>query len=254
MRHAIRTSCALLVVVCWAGCASENPVQPRAGAPTPLPTVAPAPATTLPPVTPTPVPDPSRTNRPPSVTLTGGGSCHPVVNRPCKVGFEAQVLDRDGDAFSLRWQGCAAGTGFTAACTIDRPGDHTATVVATDARGATASASATALGTNLPPVLESFAIPRPPDPAPANTFYAMAGYEPYDPDDWPPNMNLACPTSRVTVTGACVGGLAWCGGVADAFDVDLRTTGPGTCVVEATVTDPWGAVTREAFSFRVLAP
>ena len=36
---------------------------------------------------------------------------------------------------------------------------------------------------------------------------------------------------------------------------DLRTlAGPGTCVVEATVTDPWGAVARDSFSFRVLAP
>lgn len=258
MRHIpVRTLGPLVAVIGLVGCASENPVQPntpRASVPTPVATVPPAPATTQPPATqPTPEPDPSRNNRPPTVTLTGGGSCHPSVNRPCTVEFQAQVLDREGDAYSLRWEGCASGTGFTETCTIARPGDHTATVVVTDARGAVGRASATARGTNLAPIVR-IGLTRPPDPAPANTFFPIIGDEPYDPDDWPPYNNLACPTARVTGSGACRATLAWCGGVGNAFDIDVRTTGPGTCTVEATVTDPWGAVGRDRFSFRVLAP
>lgn len=249
-----RTLASVVAVIGLAGCASENPVQPgapRASVPTPnAPAAEPPPPATPPP---TPEPDPSQSNRPPTVTLTGGGSCHPGVGRPCTVEFQAEVRDRDGDSYTLRWQGCASGTGFTEACTIDRPGEHTATVVVTDAHGATARASGTARGTNLPPIVR-IGLTRPPDPAPANTSYTIVGGEPYDPDDWPPYNNLACPTARVTGSGACRAQLAWCGGVGDAFDIDLRTTGPGTCVVEATVTDPWGAVGRDSFSFRVLAP
>jgi hypothetical protein len=256
MRHkSMRALAPLAAAIGLAACAGDNPVEPVAPGAAPTPTVAapPAPTPTPPPVTQPPEPDP-RPNRPPTVAIAGGGSCHPKVGQPCTVEFTAEASDRDGDAYRLEWEGCTSGSGATAACTIDRPGEHVATVFAIDARGAKARASATALGTNLPPILDDFG-PPPPDPAPSNTFYAMVGYEPYDPDDWPPERNLACPTSRVTVTGACVGGLAWCGGIANAFDIDLRTTtGPGTCLVEATVTDPWGAVARRTLSFRVLAP
>jgi hypothetical protein len=176
------------------------------------------------------------------------------VSGPCKVEFQVEVRDRDGDPVRLEWRGCTSGTGFTELCTIDRPGDFTATVIATDSHGATARASGKAQGTNLPPVVK-IGPHRPPDPAPSNTFYSVVGDEPYDPDDWTPYMNLACPHVRVTATGPCRAALGLCGGAGDAFDIDLTTLpGPGTCIVEATVTDPWGAVGRDRISFRVLAP
>lgn len=251
MSHTLRPAFAVAVLSLTA-CEGRNPVEPIATPTTPA-TVAAQP-------TPQPAPTPSEpappmpTNHPPTVTLTGGGSCHPGVGRPCSVEFQAEVRDRDGDRVRLEWQGCTSGTGVTELCTIDRPGDVTAIVVATDSQGATTRATGTARGTNLSPVVR-IGPHRPPDPAPANTFYSIVGDEPYDPDDWTPYMNLACPHARVSATGPCRASLGLCGGAGDAFDVDLTTlAGPGTCVVEATVTDPWGAVGRDSFSFRVLAP
>jgi hypothetical protein len=258
MAHRARRSfTAWLAVLVLAACDGRNPVQPIPTPTTPV-TVDPPPPTPAPSAQPTPAPSepppPGSSNHPPSVTLTGGGSCHPLVSRPCALEFQADVRDRDGDAVRLEWRGCTSGTGFTELCTIDRPGEFTATVIATDSHGATARASATARGTNLPPVVR-IGGPRPPDPAPSNTVYPTAGDEPQDPDDWSPYMNKACPFARVTATGPCRAALGLCGGVGDAFDIDIRTlAGPGTCVVEATVTDPWGAVGRDTLRFRVLAP
>lgn len=247
---------AVVAVLSLAGCEGRNPVEPvtpptvpvttAPQAPTPAPSAAPSPTP--------PEPDPpSSTNHPPTVTLTGGGSCHPHPTAPCKVEFQAEVRDRDGDTVRLEWRGCTSGTGFTELCTIDRPGEHTATVIATDAHGATAKASGTARGTNLPPVVK-IGGPRPPDPAPANTVYPIAGGEPHDPDDYGTD-NSACPHARVTATGPCRVSFALCGGIGDVFDFDIRTlAGPGTCVVEASVTDPWGLVGRDTLTFRVLAP
>jgi hypothetical protein len=189
------------------------------------------------------------------VTLTGGGSCHPQPGKPCSVEFQADPHDRDGDPVTLEWSGCTSGTGFTERCTIDRPGRFTATVTVKDSHGATARETATADGTNLLPVVKIGQAGRPPDPAPSNRFYAIAGDEPYDPDDYGQYSNQACPHARATATGPCRASVGLCGGVGDAFDIDLTTlVGPGTCVVEATVTDPWGAVGRDRFSFQVLAP
>jgi hypothetical protein len=189
------------------------------------------------------------------VTLTGGGACHPSVNRPCTVEFQVEARDRDGDAIRIEWHGCTSGTGFTELCTIDRPGEHTATVIVTDVHGAATRVSETARGVNQAPVVRIGAAGRPPDPAPANRFYAIAGDEPFDPDDFPPYSNQACPFARVAASGPCRASLGLCGGVGDAFDIDLATlAGPGTCVIEATVTDPWGAVGRDRLTFQVLAP
>lgn len=249
---------ALAVLVAFMGltaCEGRSPVRP-----TPPPTVpaAQAPEPAAPPSAPTPAPSespnpPPDTNHPPRVTLTGGGSCHPHPSQPCTVEFQAEARDRDGDPIRLEWRGCTSGTGFTELCRIDRPGEHTATVVVTDAHGATARASGTALGTNLAPVVR-IGGPRPPDPAPSNTVYPIAGGEPHDPDDYTAQ-NSACPHARVTATGPCRVSFALCGGVGDVFDFDIRTLdGPGTCVVEASVTDPWGLVGRDTLTFRVLAP
>ena len=256
MAHDARRSfAALLSVLALAACDGRNPVQPVPPATTPV-VVDPPPPTPAPSAAPTPTlsePPSGSSNRPPTVTLTGGGSCHPLPSQPCRVEFQADVRDRDGDPVRLEWRGCTSGTGFTELCTIDRPGEFTATVIATDSHGATARASATARGTNLPPVVK-IGGPRPPDPAPSNTVYPIAGGEPHDPDDYA-SQNSACPHAQVSATGPCRVSFAVCGGVGDVFDFDIRTLdGPGTCVVEATVTDPWGAVGRDTLTFRVLAP
>jgi hypothetical protein len=247
----------LAALIGLAGCVGENPVQPQPPQTIPA-TQPPAPAAPPAAAPPTPTPDPAAqgpSNHAPTVTLTGGGSCHPHPDQPCSVEFQAEARDRDGDPIRLEWHGCTSGSGFTEPCTIDRPGDHTATVVVTDAHGATARASATAVGTNQLPVVKIGLAGRPPDPAPSNRSYSIAGDEPYDPDDYAPYSNQACPHARATATGPCRAALALCGGVGDAFDIDVTTlNGPGTCVVEATVTDPWGAVGRDRFSFQVLAP
>lgn len=249
----LRHAATLLVLCALAGCTSETPVQPV----TP-PTVATLPpvVTSPPPPAATPTPtsaEPAPSARPLSVTLSGGGSCHPTVNAPCEVEFAAEVRAH-GVPYKLEWSGCTSGTGFTETCTIVRPGTHTATVIVTDREGQTARASANAIGTNQLPIVR-IGGPRPPALAPANTSYPIAGAEPHDPDDYT-EQNSACPHTRVIATGPCrVGANVVCGGVGDVFDFDIRTlAGPGTCVVEATVTDPWGAIGRDRLTFGVAAP
>ena len=247
LRHAT-----LLALCALAGCTSDSPLRPETP---PAVATPPSVVTSLPPAaTPTPTPtEPAPSARPLGVALSGGGSCHPTVNAPCEVAFAAEVRAH-GIPYQLEWSGCTSGSGFTEACTVDRPGTHTATLTVTDARGATARASATARGTNLPPVVR-IGGPRPPEVAPANTLYPIAGGEPYDPDDYTAQ-NSACPHARIQASGPCRAGVGFvCGGVGDVFDFDIRTLdGPGTCVIEASVTDPWGAVGRDTLTFRVAAP
>jgi hypothetical protein len=126
-------------------------------------------------------------------------------------------------------------------------------VDASDGRGGQARAFGTAEGTNQPPVIR-LGTPRPPDPAPSNTFFILTGGQPEDPDG-DEDSNAMCGNGSTTVTysGPCRAGIAGCGGVGDVFDVDVRTsTGPGVCVVEAQVRDSWGAVGRDRLEFRVL--
>lgn len=243
---------AATVAVSLSACGGSDPVvRPE---PDPTPVAAP-PTTAAPAPTPTPSPTPEPdANRAPRVTLTGGGSCHPSPGRPCRVEFQVEARDPDGDRMTFEWSDCTSGTGFTESCTIDRPGEHTATVVVTDAHGAKGRASATATGSNQLPVVR-FGPNRPPDPSPANQSFTIVGDEPFDPDDYTPYSNQACPHARVTASGPCRAGIGLCGGAGDAFDVDVTTlAGPGTCVLEATVTDPWGAVGRDRISFGVRAP
>lgn len=192
-------------------------------------------------------------NNAPRVSLAGGGSCHPSPSRSCSVEFLASFSDPDGDSVTLTWSGCASGNGTRATCVVTSPGPHTARVEASDGRGGIARASANAEGTNVPPVVR-IGGPRPPNPAPSNTLYLLTGGQPTDPDgDEEPN--VMCRTATLSASGPCRALLALCGGVADAFDGDVRTlAGPGTCVVEATVRDSWGAVGTDRLVFAVSAP
>lgn len=190
-------------------------------------------------------------NRPPTVVVRGGGACHPSPGRPCTVIFEAEASDPDGDAVTLTWTGCAAGTGGRATCVVTSPETHTTRVEANDGRGGSASATGTAEGTNRPPRVR-FGSPRPPDPAPANTLFFLAGGQPEDPDFDEDSNEICRSRTKLTVSGPCRAGLASCGGVGDVFDVDIRTlTGPGTCVIEAEARDSWDAVGSDRLEFRV---
>ncbi|HET8647561.1 MAG TPA: hypothetical protein VFO85_18835, partial [Vicinamibacteria bacterium] len=217
---------------------------------TPGPPVAnPSPS---PSASPTPDPSPSATpaaNQPPSVSVTSGGGCHPVPGRPCTVSVNATASDPEGDRLAYGWDGCAQGNAPLALCTIDRPGDFTATVLVSDGEGNFARASAVAHGLNAPPVIR-LGGPRPPNPAPSNTSYFLVSQPPDDPDgDESPS--TLCQRVTITTSGPCRAGVGLCAG--HGMDTDIRTLqGPGTCVVEIRVTDIWGAVGSDRLVFDVL--
>jgi hypothetical protein len=195
-------------------------------------------------------------NRPPTVTVSNNGSCHPRPGRSCTVSFNAVAQDPDGDPLRLAWAGCASGRGPVATCTVSSPGLVTASVLVDDGRGGLATVSATAEGTNAPPVVYigfgpgGQPIPVP-DPAASNRTYTVEGTEPVDPEgDEEPNR--LCTRAGLVVTGPCRATLFACGGVGNVFDIDIHTLqGPGTCLVEARVPDPWGAVGTARLAFAV---
>ncbi len=88
-------------------------------------------------------------NRPPTVRVTGGGSCHPV----CQIEFDAVASDPDGDDLTYEWSGCADGSDSSATCRIGSLGEVAATVIVSDGRGGVTTASANAFGTNRPPTV-----------------------------------------------------------------------------------------------------
>jgi hypothetical protein len=81
-------------------------------------------------------PGPAPTNRAPTVTIAGSGSCQP----PCSVTLSADASDPDGDSLSYDWSECASGSGATATCGIAGPGSVTATVTVNDGQGGIAQA------------------------------------------------------------------------------------------------------------------
>jgi PKD domain-containing protein len=249
-RHRAAVPATVLVLAFAVAACEEDRVTTPPPVANPSPTPSPSSsATPSPAPTPTASPTPDA-NRPPTVTVTSSGSCHPVPGRPCTVSFNATANDPDGDRIAYGWDGCAQGNAPFVTCTIDRPGTVTATVLVDDGQGHVARASATASGVNLPPVVRLSG--RPPDPAPSHMTFIFAGGQPYDPEE-DEDPNRLCQRATVTATGPCRAGLSVCGGVGDAFDWDVTTLqGPGTCVVEARVADIWGAVGVDRFSFTVL--
>jgi hypothetical protein len=237
-----------LLALCG-GCGDDGPASPgtpTGNNPTPTPAATPTPAPTP---TPSPSPEPGPSNKPPTVTVTSSGGCHPAPARPCTVSFNALASDPDGDPIRFGWDGCARGNDPLAHCTISVPGPITASVLVDDGNGGLARGNASANGTNAPPIVH---LPRGvPNPAPSNTSYFLSGGQPDDPEgDEDPNR--LCSRASLVVTGPCRASLALCGGVADAFDVDIHTLqGPGTCLIEARVADVWGAVGIDRLSFTV---
>jgi hypothetical protein len=240
--------CALLALY---GCGDDGPAAPGAPtgnnpSPTPGPTASPSPTPT--PSAP-PGPEPSPSNKPPTVSVSSSGSCHPLPARPCTVSFNALVSDPDGDPIRFGWDGCAHGNQPLAICTIAAPGPVTASVLVDDGNGGLARGSASAVGTNAAPRVHVGRVF--PNPAPSNTTFSIIGQQPDDPDgDEDPNR--LCTRASLAVSGPCRASLFACGGVADGFDIDVRTLqGPGTCVIEGRVADLWGAVGTDRISFAV---
>jgi hypothetical protein len=161
----------------------------------------------------------------------------------------AEASDPDGDRLEILWSGCGSGRDLVADCVIPSIGPRSARIEVRDGRGGAAAAVAEAVGVNQPPVLR-FGRPTPQDPLPSNTAYTLVGQQPEDPDgDEDPN--VLCSSTTVTVSGSCSGGGFLCGGVSDGFDVDFRTLGSGTCILEARTVDSWGSEGTDRYSFRI---
>jgi hypothetical protein len=249
-RRAAVPATVLVLAFAFAACEEDQVTTPPPVA-NPSPTPSPSPsATPSPEPTPTPSPTPDA-NRPPTVTVTSSGSCHPVPGRPCTVSFNATASDPDGDRIAYGWDGCAQGNAPLATCSIDRPGQVTASVLVDDGQGHVARASATAFGVNAPPTVRLGGSP--PNPAPSNTIFSfISGRFPDDPEgDEDPG--VMCNRVVVTATGPCRAGRGACFRADMSFDWDVTTgQGPGTCVVEARVADIWGAVGVDRIVFSVL--
>lgn len=193
---------------------------------TPSPAASPAP---LPAPSPTQEPTPASqgSNQPPTVTVSGGGSCYP---RPCQITFEADGRDPDGDSLEYVWSGCASGRERKSVCQVDGVGEFEARVRVSDGRGAKATGIGKARGVNDPPRL-FFGFPTPLHPGALNfgTGYVT------DEDQ------CGARDIRTEISGACdrVETLCSFGGL----DLELHTTaGPGECRVKVTFRDRWGAV------------
>ncbi len=104
--------------------------------------------------------------------VAASGSC----NAPCEIQVTATASDPDNDRVSLSFSGCASGdfsgSTITVPCAVPNAGRFTASVTASDARGATADASVDVSGipsTNRPPIVSLSSAsaschPRPGDP------------------------------------------------------------------------------------------
>lgn len=250
MRMRMRTTspvCWLLAPLLWlSACGS----QPDSGQPASPTAAAPLPAAS-PTATPTAAPNPEPTpvspaaNRPPTVTLQGGGGCHPAIPwaghvEPCTVRFEAKAHDPDGDRLTYEWSGCASGSDTRAECQVSAPGKVQAWVQVSDGRGGSARAKGTAEGTNEPPVAR-FGEYAPSSLAPGQEGQFLGWIEDED-------VNCGRPWCRgARVSGACVGEPRLeCTCLAGLELYARAGASPGTCHIEIELVDPWGraGVTR----------
>jgi hypothetical protein len=162
----------------------------------------------------------------------------------------AQASDPDGDPLEILWSGCGSGLDLIAECVLTEPGAKSARIEVSDGRGGSAAAVAMAVGLNAPPEIR-FGTPRPPNPAPQNTSYSLVGSQPTDPDG-DEDENVLCARTSVTASGSCTVGPSFlCGGVSDGFDVDVRTLGPGNCLLEARTEDSWAYDGVDRIQFQV---
>jgi len=242
-----KASLAALLTLLLCSCGRSDP-----SAPTPLAMQSSPEAS--PEASPEPSPEPSPTappaeNRPPTVSVSAGGSCYARPSRSCQVDVDAEASDPDGDTLEYEWSGCASGSGRHATCVVDSPGRHVATVRVRDGHGGSASASGASQGTNAPPTV-SFGLLAP-TPVPSNSGSDFLG-DAHDPDE-----GLICGTSVCVegrASGPCTFSRLKCTCLA-GIDGNVRTTtGPGTCRVTLVVQDEWGLRGSGSISFAVSGP
>ena len=199
--------------------------------PTPTPTPVPTPTPS-----PQPTPTPPASNHPPTVSLSGGGSCHPDPS--CSRSFAATASDPDGDPITYTWTGAGcSGSGATGSVTINAVQTFTCTLTVQDNKGAAASASASASGTNSAPTITGSGGR---DPiicgstrcawVPDRTGTLSAGVS----DD-----DSGGGSCTVTAHGSCSGARCTASG-SQAF-IEMQTGSGGDCYVDIVWTDRWGA-------------
>lgn len=182
-----------------------------------------------------------RANQPPTVSLSGGGSCYPRRTEPCTVTFHATANDPDGDRLTYSWSGCTSGSGAelaSASCSVTAPSEFTATVTVDDGRGGLVRASAEARGVNNPPrVFFRFPEPLPPN----STSFGVGDVEDEE----------HCGTRDMStgLQGACDRAFVECHSW--GLDLELHTTGTGSCTLTVRFRDPWGATGAASATMRV---
>jgi hypothetical protein len=215
-----------------AGCGADSPASVESPS-TPV-TATSAVATP----TPAPSPTPTPSNLPPSVTVRGGGECHPQRSTsgrvsPCTVVFEADATDPERDSLTFEWSGCASGSEREARCTIDAPGAFEATVRVRDGHGGSATARGAARGTNAPPVLKVGYLPENPHIGSDATVLGWVSDEDGSCGGsycGGGRASGACEGSRVVMDCTCLGDV----------QIDVHPTSLGTCRLDIDLVDPWG--------------
>ncbi len=166
-------------------------------------------------------------NRPPTVSVAGGGSCHPRPQVPCSKNVTGTASDPDGHPLTFSWSGCATGSAATASCQVTTLGANVATVTVRDNHGGSATASLSSQGTNQTPVYTSIGFDQP-APLPVD-IDAEAEFTLSDPDG-----DDACHCTVGQVAGACTLVSSSCAN--QVFTVQFHTRTPvgqvGLCYVK----------------------
>jgi len=159
---------------------------------------------------------------PPTVAVTSSGDCHP----PCTLTFTATMTN----ATSVRWSGCASGTGHQVTCPLTSLQSITATATAIGP-GGTAQASASARGVNTAPGVTCL-----------GNYFFLAGsdqailYALADPDD-----PASTGTGSATYDGGTVYGAGFRpGDTQNIWEVGIHV-GAGHGTVTFAYKDRWGA-------------
>jgi hypothetical protein len=211
-------------------------------------------ATAAPPDSPAP-----SANRPPRVSIRGGGECHPhgalslYGAAPCIAEFVADATDPDDDAISYSWSGCASGDSRRVTCDVAKLAQYEVRVVVRDGRGGKDDATATARGVNSPPSVRYVA---PAQLAP-NTVTQTLSEHPFDDPDGDEDFVELCVSAAVTTSGPCSAtlGSGVCGITGAPMHLDIRTlAGPGACKLDLSVRDSWGTVGKRSYEIPVTGP
>jgi hypothetical protein len=220
--------------------APPNPQPtPRPPSPTPMPDSTPTPIPTPAP-TPQPSPSPSaQPNQPPTVTVSGGGPCHP--DPTCTRPLTAVGQDPEGQPLTYTWTGGGcSGTGASGSVLVSTLGAHACTVTVRDPGGATASASATVTGTNDPPRLDAWLCCWDPIACGPTACALIPGR-----DDGIRRFRIADDdtagwTCTATASYECRNATCSITGTEGTIRFNVNST-EGTCALDMVIRDRWGA-------------